>query len=102
MCATMDYDDFNMAIWMLERQRMFSCNELMPMIEEKNRLVHTLEHHGNLLTTATASLHCHLAHVKKHLKDLVLLAKSKWYSNVCSHMHDMRISPKTPGRTLEH
>ncbi len=67
MTNEMDYDDFNAAI--LEAGRvtamtvterckgwyMFSRNDLMPVIEEKNQIVHTLQH-DKLPTAAAASL----------------------------------------------
>jgi hypothetical protein len=73
---------------------MFIRDELMPVIEEKNRQVHTLRHNDGLPESVRVSLRCHLARVSKHIKDLVLLAKSKWYSNICSHIHDMRMNPR--------
>jgi hypothetical protein len=44
--------------------------------------------------SARASLKCHLGRVTKHIKDLVLLAKSRWYSNICSHIHDACMIPQ--------
>jgi hypothetical protein len=92
--ANMDYDDFNTAILdagkapivtIKERYQgwyEFSKNDLMPIIEEKNRLVHTLRHTDGIPDAAIISLKCHLKRVTKHVKDMVLLAKSRWYSNI--------------------
>ena len=47
----------------------------------------------------------------KQVKDKVLLAKSHWYSNICSHIHDMQVNPRlaweyirifTGGKTAHH
>ena len=52
-----------------------------------------------------------LKHVTKQVKDKVLLAKSRWYSNICSHIHDMQVNPRlawgnirilTGGETAHH
>jgi hypothetical protein len=49
--------------------------------------------------------------VSKQAKDMVLIAKSRWYSNICSHIHDMRMNPRlawenirilTRGETAHH
>ena len=72
----------------------FSKNELMPVIEEKNRLVHTLRHADGIPDAAIISLRCHLKRITKHVKDMVLLAKSRWYSNICGRIHDMRMNPR--------
>jgi hypothetical protein len=39
-------------------------------------------------------LQCSLKHMTKQVKDMVLLAKSRWYSNICLHIHDMRVNPR--------
>ncbi len=33
-----------------------------------------------------------LKRVTKQVKDMVLLAKLRWYSNICLHIHDMRVN----------
>jgi hypothetical protein len=47
----------------------------------------------------------------KQVKYMVLLAKSHWYSNICSHIHDTRVNPRlawenirilTGGRSAHH
>jgi hypothetical protein len=52
-----------------------------------------------------------LKHVMKQVKDKVLLAKSRWYSNICLHIHDMQENPRlawgyihifTGGKTAHH
>ena len=104
--ANMDYDDFNTAILdagkasvMTIKERCqgwyeFSKNELMPVIEEKNRLVHTLRHADGIPDAAIISLRCHLKRITQHVKEMVLLAKSRWYSNICGRIHDMRMNPR--------
>ena len=104
--ANMDYDDFNTAILDAGKATIvtikercqgwyeFSKNDLMPIIEEKNRLVHTLRHADGIPDTVITSLKCHLKRITKHVKDMVLLAKSRWYSSICGRIHDMRMNPR--------
>jgi len=65
----------------------------MLVLEEKNRIVHTLWHAANIPDSSRESLKCQLRSITKHVKDLVLLAKSRWYSKICGHIHNMRMNP---------
>ena len=101
----MDYKDFNEAIRQsgtktvlsLKEQckgwYMFSRNNLLPIIEEKNQLVHTLRQQDHPMEV-TELLKCSLKRVSKQVRDIVLLATLHWYSHVCLHIHDMRINPQ--------
>ena len=88
----------------------FSQTELLPITEEKNLLVHTLQHKVHSVEVA-GSLRYSLKRVTKQVKDMVLLAKTCWYSNICLHIHDMRVNPRlaweyiciiTGGKTAHH
>jgi hypothetical protein len=72
---------------------MFSRNNLLPIIEEKNQLVHTLRQQDHPMEV-TELLKCSLKHVSKQVRDMVLLAKLCWYSHVCLHIHNMRMNPR--------
>jgi hypothetical protein len=117
----MNYEEFNDAIHQsgmntaislkerCEGWYEFSQTELMPIIEEKNRLVHTLQQ--KVLSVETADLlQGSLKCVTKQVKDKVLLAKLCWYSNICSHIHE-QVNPRlaweyihilTGGETAHH
>ncbi len=118
----MDYEEFNDAIRQsgmntaipLKEQckgwYKFSQTELMPIIEEKNQLVHTLRQKVNTVEIDDL-LRCSLKRMTKQVKDMVLLAKSRWYSNICLHIHDMQVNPwlareyiriLTGGETVHH
>jgi hypothetical protein len=122
MTVDMDYEEFNNAIRQSGKNTAiplkerckgwyeFSQTELMPIIEEKNRLVHTLKQKVNTVEIDDL-LRCSLKRVTKQVKDMVLLAKSCWYSNICLHIHDMRVNPRlaweyicilTGGETAHH
>jgi hypothetical protein len=102
--VNMDYEEFNEAIRQsgtktalsLKEQckgwYMFSRNNLLPIIEEKNQFVHTL-HQQEHPMEVTELLKCSLKRTSKKVKDMVLLAKLHWYSHVCSHIHNMRMIP---------
>ena len=101
----MDYEEFNDAIHQSGMNAAISLKvrwegwyeicqtELMPIIEEKNQLVHTLRQKVHSVEAADL-LRCSLKRVTKQVKDKVLLAKLHWYSNICSHIHDMRVNPR--------
>jgi hypothetical protein len=101
----MDYKEFNEAIRHIgtktalslkERCKgwyMFSRNNLLLIIEEKNQLVHTLRQRDHSMEVADL-LKCSLKRVLKQVKDMILLAKWRWYGHVCSHIHDMRMNPR--------
>jgi hypothetical protein len=100
----MDYEEFNnairqsgmnTAISLKERCKgwyEFSQTELMPIIEVKNQLVHTLRQKVDPMEIDDL-LQCSLKRVTKQVKDMVLLAKLRWYSNICLHIHDMHVNP---------
>jgi hypothetical protein len=71
---------------------MFSQNNLLPIIKEKNQPVHTLRQQDHPMKV-TELLKCSLKCVSKQVKDMVLLAKSRWYSHVCLHINNMRMNP---------
>jgi hypothetical protein len=76
---------------------MFSWNDLLPIIEEINQLVHILHQSDHPIEVAN-SLKCSLKCVSKQVKDMVvLLAKIHWYSNICLHIHDMQVNPQIRG-----
>ena len=95
----MDYEEFNdaicqsgmnTAISLKERCKgwyEFSQTELIPIIEEKNQLVHTLQQKVHSVKAADLLL-CSLKRVTKQVKDKALLAKLHWHSNSCLHIHD--------------
>jgi hypothetical protein len=101
----MDYEEFNEAIrqsgtkTVLSLKKrckewyMFRWNNLLPIIEEKNQLVHTL-HQQDHPMEVTKLLKCSLKRVSKQVKDMVLIAKLHWYSHVCLHIHDMHMNPR--------
>jgi hypothetical protein len=72
---------------------MFRRNNLLLIIEEKNKLVHTLRQQDHPIEVADL-LKCSLKLVSKQVKDMVLLAKSLWYSHICSKIQDMRMNPR--------
>jgi hypothetical protein len=100
----MDYKEFNEAIRQAGTKTvlslkegckgwyMFSRNNLLPILEEKNQLVHTLRQQDHPMV-ASESLKCSLKRMSKQVKVMVLLAKLPWYSHVCLHIHDMRMDP---------
>ncbi len=104
MTVDMDNEEFNDAICQSEMNTAlslkeccegwykFSQTELLLIIEEKNQLVHTLRHKVHSMEVA-GLLQCSLKPVTKQVKEMVLHAKSRWYSNICLHIHDMRVNP---------
>ena len=73
---------------------------LIPAIEEKNRLRHRLQDRSTLTDTEPADLQLKLKRVNKCNHDLVDLAKARWYSGICSNIHNMRDSTHVShGRT---
>ena len=66
---------------------------LMPAIEEKNRLRHRLQDKSNLTDDELADLQLKLKQINKRNHDLVDLAKARWYSGICSNIHNMRFNP---------
>jgi hypothetical protein len=87
MTVCMDYEEFNDVIQKsgantalsLKEQceggwYVFSRNDLLPIIDEKNQLVHTLHQGGHLVVVADL-LRCSLKHESMQVKDMVLIAK---------------------------
>jgi hypothetical protein len=66
---------------------------LMPAIEEKNQLRHRLQDKSNLTDDELADLQLKLKQINKRNHDLVDLAKARWYSGICSNIHNMRFNP---------
>lgn len=54
----------------------------------ENQLVHTLRQKDHSVEEADP-LGFSLTHVTKQVKDMDLLVKSRWYSNICSHINGM-------------
>jgi hypothetical protein len=84
---------------------------LIPAIEEKNRLRHRLHDRSTLTDTELTDIQLKLKHVNKRNRDLVDLAKARWYSGICSNIHNMRFNPRlawenirllTGGETAHH
>ncbi len=62
---------------------------LTPAIEEKNRLLHQL-HDKHLITPVEIEiLKTKLKEINKRNRDLVELAKARWYSGICGKIHNM-------------
>ena len=84
---------------------------LMPAIEENNRLRHQLQDKNNLTDDELADLQLKLKQINKRNHDLVDLAKARWYSRICSNIHNMQFNPRlaweninllTGGETAHH
>ena len=84
---------------------------LAPAIEEKNRLRHQLQDRHALSDTELADIQLKLKHINKRNRDLVDLAKARWYSGICTNIHNMRFNPRlawenirllTGGETTHH
>ena len=84
---------------------------LNPAIEEKNRLRHQLQDTSNLTDDEITKLQLKLKQINKRNHDLVDLAKARWYSGICSNIHNMRFNPRlaweninllTGGETAHH
>jgi hypothetical protein len=68
---------------------------LIPAIEEKNRLRHRLQDKSKLNDDEITDLQLKLKQINKRNHDLVDLAKARWYSGICSNIHNMRFNPRT-------
>ncbi len=84
---------------------------LIPAIKEKNQLHHRLQDKTQLNPTELTQLQQQLKSVNKQIRDLVELAKARWYSGICNNIHNMRIDPHrawenirllTDGETAHH
>ena len=84
---------------------------LAPAIEEKNRLRHKLQERNRNTATEIDQLQQQLKNITKRNCDLVKLAKARWYSGICTNIHNMRMNPRlawenicllTGGETAHH
>ena len=84
---------------------------LAPAIEEKNQLHHNLQDRNHLTATEIDQLQQQLKNITKRNHDLVKLAKARWYSGICTNIHNMRMNPRlawenihllTGGETTHH
>jgi hypothetical protein len=66
---------------------------LAPAIQEKNCLRHRLHDSGSLNPNKIAAIKMQLQLVNKCNHDLVEMAKAKWYTGVCSKIHEMNMDP---------
>jgi hypothetical protein len=84
---------------------------LAPAIGEKIQLRHRLQERNHLTATEIDQLQQQLKDINKRNRDLVELAKSRWYSGICTNIHNMRMNPRlawenicllTGGETAHH
>ena len=84
---------------------------LAPASEEKNRLRHKLQERNRNTATEIDQLQQQLKNITKRNCDLVKLAKARWYSGICTNIHNMRMNPRlawenicllTGGETAHH
>ena len=67
---------------------------LAPAIQEKNCLRHRLYDSGSLNPNEIVAIKTQLQLVNKCNHDLVEMAKAKWYTGVCSKIHEMNMNPR--------
>ena len=102
----MSYEDFNDAIHkagaetaLIVNSRcedwfQFNLADLVPPIEERDHLLHTLRSSTDLPPSIVDSMRVQLHCLNKHVKDKVLIAKARWAAHVCSKIHNMRMNPR--------
>jgi hypothetical protein len=66
---------------------------LIPAIKEKNRLGHRLQDKTQLNPTELTQLQQQLKSVNKRNRNILELAKARWYSGICNNIHNMRMDP---------
>jgi len=71
----------------------FSRASLVPHINERNELLHTLRSSSDLPPSIIESMQTSLRRLSKLVKDQVILAKAKWAAHICSKIHDMHSNP---------
>jgi len=72
----------------------FSRDALVPHINERNEILHTLRSSADLPLSIIDSMQTSLRRLSKLAKDKVLLAKAKWAAHICSKIHDMHSNPR--------
>jgi hypothetical protein len=119
----MTYDNFCEAVMRAGRETAMSIENkcegwytaseaiLTPAIEEKNILLHKLQDKHLITPEETEIIKTKLKEINKRNRDLVELAKARWYSGICGKIHDMRMNPRlawenirilTGGETAHH
>jgi len=119
----MTYDNFCKAVVRAGRETTMSIENkcegwytasnaiLAPAIEERNRLRHKLQERNCLTASEIDQLQQQLKNITKRNCDLVELAKARWYSGICTNIHNMRMNPRlawenicllTGGETAHH
>ena len=63
------------------------------MSPSSSRLRHRLHGKSNLTNDELVNLQLKLKQINKRNHDLVDLAKARWYSVICSNIHNMRFNP---------
>jgi len=108
----MTYDNFCKAVVRASRETNMSIENkcegwytaseaiLAPTIEEKNRLRHKLQERNRFTATEIDQFQQQLKNITKCNRDLVKLAKARWYSEICTDIHNMRMNPRLAWENL--
>ena len=102
----MDYDVYNKAILKAGELTVthtkrkcagwfqLSRATLAPLLSTRNQLLHAIKHASHLPPSIQSTMRADLKHLNRHIAISVSSAKAKWYTQICSKIHNMSFNPR--------